>query len=546
MAPAVTLPPPPVCCTYHHRDVSLPPPYQHARMAKEPKVSTSTAPAAVGTVVQSSREKTAPRSGKDNDRAPADGDAEVVLPTEQSSLHATNSTANVSTEERNDLAGTAIPPENDPVPGDGGAPSMAGVRRTSDGGVGYDQAVMAAAQERAQRCQIPGVSEAATAVSILVCLVSDSRDYAVRGNAGVKRCPSIVMMLERAAKVLSKGGDTNGEAARALMEDVHDAVYDLVELVKTYQSKNRLSKVLMSTLFQRRQDELDALVDRAILRLHLGLQVQVRHDVSEVQEVMHRHKGSMEEAMSVSLEEARSARRQRRLNQLEVPEDHVLITDEVLGKGGFGEVFIADYNGRNAAAKVQHVAHGFDRRGEDNVLNGASRGEPDTQQLQKQRKAFLHELDAMIRLRSSHTVNVYGATTSLPNRLVLVMELLAGGDLRSMLKRAEHPPNALSIRFPKRSVGRSSEIFVRGWPSCTARRRCMATSSPPTFSWMGVKGQRHVRGVFFVENLAPLQEYFGTPRWAQNTENSTNLATYTTKAGQGTYISFAWTAPEVS
>lgn len=38
---------------------------------------------------------------------------------------------------------------------------------------------------------------------------------------------------------------------------------------------------------------------------------------------------------------------------------------------------------------------------------------------------------------------------------------------------------------------------------------------------------------------------FGTPRWAQNTENSTGLATYTTKTGQSTHISFAWTAPEV-
>lgn len=67
-----------------------------------------------------------------------------------------------------------------------------------------------------------------------------------------------------------QGGDTNGEVARALMEDVHDAVCDLVELIKTYQSKNRLSKVLMSTLFnKRRQDELDAVVDRANLRLHV-------------------------------------------------------------------------------------------------------------------------------------------------------------------------------------------------------------------------------------------------------------------------------------
>lgn len=50
--------------------------------------------------------------------------------------------------------------------------------------------------------------------------------------------------------------------------------------------------------------------------------------------------------------EARSSRRQRRLDQIEIPEDHVVITDELLGKGGFGEVYLADYNGHNAAVKV--------------------------------------------------------------------------------------------------------------------------------------------------------------------------------------------------
>lgn len=49
---------------------------------------------------------------------------------------------------------------------------------------------------------------------------------------------------------------------------------------------------------------------------------------------------------------ARRLRRQRNLSQVEIPEDNVAISDELLGKGGFGSVFIADYNGRNAAAKV--------------------------------------------------------------------------------------------------------------------------------------------------------------------------------------------------
>lgn len=54
------------------------------------------------------------------------------------------------------------------------------------------------------------------------------------------------------------------------MEDVHDAVSDLVELIKLYQTKNKLSKLLTSTLFTRRQDELEAVVDRAVLRLHVS------------------------------------------------------------------------------------------------------------------------------------------------------------------------------------------------------------------------------------------------------------------------------------
>lgn len=67
-----------------------------------------------------------------------------------------------------------------------------------------------------------------------------------------------------------QGEDTVGEVARVLIEDVNDAIFDLVELIKTYQSKKKLSKVLMSTLFKRRQDELDAVVDRAIVRLQVS------------------------------------------------------------------------------------------------------------------------------------------------------------------------------------------------------------------------------------------------------------------------------------
>ncbi|MEP5375859.1 MAG: protein kinase, partial [Hyphomicrobiales bacterium] len=67
-------------------------------------------------------------------------------------------------------------------------------------------------------------------------------------------------------------------------------------------------------------------------------------------------------------------------------------------------------------------------------MDGSTGGQLSNKPERSQRKAFLRELDAMVRLRSPYTVNVYGAITSLQDRLVLVMELLAGGDLRMLLK----------------------------------------------------------------------------------------------------------------
>ena len=54
-----------------------------------------------------------------------------------------------------------------------------------------------------------------------------------------------------------------------------------------------------------------------------------------------------------------------------------------------------------------------------------------------QRDMFLRELEAMMRLRSPNTVSVYGAITTRKDRLVLVMELLPGGSLRTLLSNAE-------------------------------------------------------------------------------------------------------------
>ncbi len=85
--------------------------------------------------------------------------------------------------------------------------------------------------------------------------------------------------------------------------------------------------------------------------------------------------------------------------------------------------------------QVLHVAHDF---AENDILEARGGDQSDPHRGTSQRKAFLRELDAMIRLRSPHTVNLYGAVTSRPDRLVIIMELLAT-DLRAVLKKSTGP-----------------------------------------------------------------------------------------------------------
>lgn len=134
----------------------------------------------------------------------------------------------------------------------------------------------------------------------------------------------------------------------------------------------------------------------------------------------------------------RRIRWERRLKQIDIPADEIIISDEILGKGGFGTVYTADYNGRNSAAKVLDVDIGGTEDYEQKDDDCAAARE------RVQRRNFVHALEVITRLCSPHTVQVYGAVTALNGKFVLVMELLSGGDLRSFLKRCtESLPDSL-------------------------------------------------------------------------------------------------------
>ena len=86
-----------------------------------------------------------------------------------------------------------------------------------------------------------------------------------------------------------------------------------------------------------------------------------------------------------------------------------------------------------------HASNNLGGHDDNDVQDESTRGQVERRRVKGQRKAFLLELDAMIHLRSPYTVNVYGAVTVMQDRLVLVMELLSGGDLGTFLRNCEHP-----------------------------------------------------------------------------------------------------------
>ncbi|CBJ27852.1 ATP binding / amino acid binding / protein kinase/ protein serine/threonine kinase/ protein-tyrosine [Ectocarpus siliculosus] len=537
-----------------HNEAS-PPPFAPAEGVGDGDIVPRSAPTAV--VLGAVEDRIAAGLG-------GEGSAAVLPSAEKSTTDttstATHSTANVSTHERAELAvfqqrqdvleAAPVASGSRPVPASGSSGGVGGVdvgvggaretssaadRQNSAEDLGLGHAVLGAAQELARHCQVPGISEAAAVLCIMANLFTDNRENDRENDSRLRQCRSIVMALKRAEKVVGKGGDTTGEVARVLIEDVHDAIFDLVELIKTFQSKNKLSKLFLSTLFKRRKDELDAVVDRAITRLQLGLQLQMGHDMGSVKDSMksmeddvsavkhgvkaveegmnlYRQGSNAESTTSESVAEARSIRRKRKLDQVEIPEDQLFITTDLLGKGGFGEVYLADYNGHNAAAKVLYIAHDL-----------GALDENQKQRETRQRKGFLRELEAMIRLRSPNTVNVYGAVTSLSDRMVLVMELLPNGDLLTLLRRSTNP---LPEEKSRQIIGDicAGMAFLHGKNT--------------------VHGDLKSANVLLDGGGRAKIGDFGTSRWSQHT-NSTGLATYTTKANQSTQMSLAWSAPEV-
>lgn len=71
-------------------------------------------------------------------------------------------------------------------------------------GLGVAQAVIGAAQELARMTQFPGVADLAGLVIILIGMLTDKSDIIGGADNMIKRCRSLMFLLQRAANVLEE------------------------------------------------------------------------------------------------------------------------------------------------------------------------------------------------------------------------------------------------------------------------------------------------------------------------------------------------------
>lgn len=81
--------------------------------------------------------------------------------------------------------------------------------------------------------------------------------------------------------VIWQGGEETNEAGRVLLDEVKHAVDTLLQVIQTYSSKNKIAQVLTSSMFKKRQEEAEHVINAAISRLQVIVGKKCPLDTSE-------------------------------------------------------------------------------------------------------------------------------------------------------------------------------------------------------------------------------------------------------------------------
>ncbi|CAM9303278.1 unnamed protein product [Choristocarpus tenellus] len=266
--------------------------------------------------------------------------------------------------------------------------------------------VAMAATELASSSTLAILCKTATLIAVLARLTKYYKEESEREmTRAIEWCVTMIEMLQEVDRQ-----EIELPLMLDFLEEVHSSIEELVKVVQCFISKGLIGRTIKSSLFRRRQAEAEYILRNALRQLKV--------------------EGKTKSFKVQRSPESRSARRKIKkglmLEQRDVPEVHVTFFHDVdwLGKGNFSTmVELVEYNGFMAAAKVTNLrALGSFRPATDILL-----------------EMFSRELIAMTLMRSEHIVNVYGAITKSPGRLVMLTEFMEGGSLRSLLRKGVKP-----------------------------------------------------------------------------------------------------------
>lgn len=85
---------------------------------------------------------------------------------------------------------------------------------------------------------------------------------------GFFNCCTYILTTAHLAQIdIIEHNDASSAMKRTLIENVQDAIADMVALIKTYRSMKRITQVVVSTLFKRRMEETEAVIDQTFADL---------------------------------------------------------------------------------------------------------------------------------------------------------------------------------------------------------------------------------------------------------------------------------------
>eukprot|EP00942_MAST-04A_sp_MAST-4A-sp1_P011398 g11398.t1 len=194
----------------------------------------------------------------------------------------------------------------------------------------------------------------------------------------------------------------------------------LYTLVKQYQEKHWALRTISIMSFKNKYNFIEKLVDNAVQDLQVGFDIQI---IQQNKYILNKLDKVLKVQKAEKLKKSNRRKKSSILDANEIPVENIVFKNtkgHFINAGGQATVYKCIYDGEEAAAKIIDI------------------GNIQPSKISKVYDNFKREVAIMCSLRHPRLVFVYGAVTTIPQQLILVMAYAPNGDLRDKLNHSSH------------------------------------------------------------------------------------------------------------